>query len=226
MMSSGYTTIPDWMLELDLDAHETIILAVIYGFSQDGESTYKGTQKYLAGKAKCSMRKVANALGSLVEKKLIEKIDIDIRGIHLCEYKVTNMCIMCKGVAPHAGGIAPRASNNIEDNININSESNKGRPKFQKPTIPEIAAYCMERGNNIDPEEFFNFYESKGWVIGKSPMKDWKACIRTWERNKRTPFAPRQAAPQRKKSAFEHNLEVADQMFGTNLSQIYEENLQ
>ena len=54
-----------------------------------------------------------------------------------------------------------------------------------KPTIENIAEYCKERGNHVDPGEFFDFYQSKGWVIGKarSPMKDWQACIRTWERN-------------------------------------------
>ena len=71
MSFNGYTNIPDWMLSLELDVYETIILAVIYGFSQDGESTYKGTQQYLADKAKCSKRKVGNALVSLVEKKFI-----------------------------------------------------------------------------------------------------------------------------------------------------------
>lgn len=208
MSSNGYTTIPDWMLDLDLDVHETIILAVIHGFSQDGESTFKGSWKYLAGKAKCSRRKVANTLVSLVEKKFIEKIDIDIRGIHLCEYKITETCRMCTGSAPHAPGGAPHAPNNIDNNINISIESNKGKANFHKPTIAEIDAYCCERGNTIDAEEFFNFYESKGWVIGKSPMKDWKACIRTWERNKRQ--SP--SAPNRRKSVLDNNREVAEQL--------------
>lgn len=66
-----------------------------------------------------------------------------------------------------------------------------GRPKknnelenksvFKKPTIEEITEYCAERNNNINPQQFFNFYESKGWKIGKTPMKDWKAAVRTWE---------------------------------------------
>lgn len=222
MNPSGYTTIPDWMLDLDLDVHETIILAVIHGFSQDGESTFKGSWKYLAGKAKCSRRKVANTLVSLVEKKFIEKIDIDIRGIHLCEYKITDTCRMCIGSAPHAPGSAsdawggaPHAPNNIDNNINISIESNKGKAKFQKPTIAEIDAYCAERGNTIDAEEFFNFYESKGWVIGKSPMKDWKACIRTWERNKR--HSPSGAAPQRRKSVLDNNREVAENLIKMSL---------
>lgn len=152
MSFNGYTNIPDWMLSLELDVYETIILAVIYGFSQDGESTYKGTQQYLADKAKCSKRKVGNALVSLVEKKFIEKIDVDIRGIHLCEYKVTDICTMCKGVAPHAtGGIAPHATN-IIDNINISPMeiNNKGkRFDFKKSLIeigvsPEVADDWMQ----------------------------------------------------------------------------------
>lgn len=53
--------------------------------------------------------------------------------------------------------------------------------RFQKPTIEEIASYCKERNNNINPQQFFDFYESKAWKVGNQPMKDWKACVRTWE---------------------------------------------
>ena len=52
-----------------------------------------------------------------------------------------------------------------------------------KPTIAEIAEYCKERGNHVDPEKFYYYYESVGWVVGKKPMKDWQACVHTWERN-------------------------------------------
>lgn len=55
---------------------------------------------------------------------------------------------------------------------------------MQKPTIEEIKEYCDKRGNNVDPEQFFDFYESKGWVVGKAPMKNWQAAVRTWERNR------------------------------------------
>lgn len=54
--------------------------------------------------------------------------------------------------------------------------------RFEKPTVEEIAKYCEERQNGIDPQQFFDFYESKGWKIGKEPMKDWRACVRTWEK--------------------------------------------
>ena len=52
---------------------------------------------------------------------------------------------------------------------------------FNKPKIEEIKNYCLERNNNIDADSFFNYYESKGWMIGKNKMKDWKAAVRTWE---------------------------------------------
>lgn len=53
--------------------------------------------------------------------------------------------------------------------------------KFVKPTLKEVTQYCIERSNNVNPEKFIDFYEGKGWMVGKSPMKNWKACVRTWE---------------------------------------------
>lgn len=55
--------------------------------------------------------------------------------------------------------------------------------RFIPPTVDEVAAYCQERGNGLDPESFVDFYASKGWMVGKNPMKDWKAAVRTWERS-------------------------------------------
>lgn len=54
---------------------------------------------------------------------------------------------------------------------------------MKKPTVEEIKAYCKERKNNIDAEQFFDYYTSNGWMVGKVKMKDWQAAIRTWERN-------------------------------------------
>lgn len=54
--------------------------------------------------------------------------------------------------------------------------------RFIKPTLDEVQAYCLERQNSVDPESFIDFYESNGWKVGKNPMKDWKAAVRTWER--------------------------------------------
>lgn len=65
---------------------------------------------------------------------------------------------------------------------NIKKKSTRSKP-FVKPTREEVRAYCIERGNDIDPDKFYDYYESNGWMVGKSKMKDWKAAVRTWERN-------------------------------------------
>ena len=59
----------------------------------------------------------------------------------------------------------------------------EAKKRFSKPTIDEIQEYCNSRENKVNAEKFFNYYESVGWKVGKNPMKDWKACVRTWERN-------------------------------------------
>ena len=69
------------------------------------------------------------------------------------------------------------------NNINNNIKDNISTTRFKKPTVEEVKDYCKERNNNVDAQQFFDYYESKGWKVGKSPMKDWKASVRTWERN-------------------------------------------
>lgn len=67
----------------------------------------------------------------------------------------------------------------IEKEIDI--EKNKKR--FTPPTIDEVMEYCRERNNNVDAQRFVDYYTSNGWKVGKNPMKDWKAAVRTWERD-------------------------------------------
>lgn len=55
--------------------------------------------------------------------------------------------------------------------------------RFTPPTVDEVRAYCQERGNSVDPERFVDFYASKGWLVGKTRMKDWRAAVRSWERS-------------------------------------------
>lgn len=56
-------------------------------------------------------------------------------------------------------------------------------PRFIKPTVEEVRAYCQERNNSVDAERFVDYYEANGWKVGKSSMKDWKATVRNWEKN-------------------------------------------
>lgn len=55
--------------------------------------------------------------------------------------------------------------------------------RFTPPTVDDVRAYCNEHGYGIDPEYFVDYYESNGWRVGKNPMRDWKACVRTWVKN-------------------------------------------
>ena len=68
---------------------------------------------------------------------------------------------------------------------NYRENRNDSKKRFAVPTVEEVDAYCRERGNNVDAQRFVDFYASKGWRIGKEPMRDWRACVRTWERNGR-----------------------------------------
>ena len=94
---------------------------------------------------------------------------------------------------------------NVNDNVNVNVNDNvldksntnnkentthtsmclkekSTSSRFIPPTLNEIVDYCNQRNNRVDPERFYNFYESKGWFVGKNKMKSWKAAIHTWEK--------------------------------------------
>ena len=71
-----------------------------------------------------------------------------------------------------------------ESNSNPNPNTNRrAGAHFIPPTVEEVQAYCQERGNDVDPQRFIDYYTANGWLVGKNKMKDWKACVRTWEKN-------------------------------------------
>lgn len=86
---------------------------------------------------------------------------------------------------PQCGNLAPIRNNNTKETPNIKEITKEKKDIFRKPTFEEVSDYCQERNNGIDAEQFIDYYESKGWMIGKNKMKDWKASVRTWERNRK-----------------------------------------
>ena len=90
-------------------------------------------------------------------------------------------------------------SNTNKSNTDIGPAPGK---RFKAPTLDQVKAYCQERKNNIDPERFIDYYTAKGWKIGKQPMKDWKAAVRTWEKNN-FDNKPAQEAPQETNPGFD-----------------------
>jgi hypothetical protein len=75
--------------------------------------------------------------------------------------------------------------NNVQDNNTSNNNTSiiEKKENFKKPSLVEIAEYCLKRNNGIDPESFYAFYETRGWMVGRVKMKNWKMCIITWEKN-------------------------------------------
>ena len=75
-------------------------------------------------------------------------------------------------------------SKSIEKEIekDIEKEVIKPQKRFTKPTIEEVQAYCTERNKGVDAQKWYDYYSANGWKVGKNPMKDWKAAVRTWER--------------------------------------------
>lgn len=69
----------------------------------------------------------------------------------------------------------------------------EARKRFSPPSAAEVREYCRERENAVDAESFVDFYAAKGWKVGNSPMKDWKAAVRTWEKRE-SRAAPRRGA--------------------------------
>lgn len=70
-----------------------------------------------------------------------------------------------------------------KDNIIKENVKEKSPGRFTPPTLEQVTEYCRERNKGVNPEKWFNYYSSNGWKVGKNPMKDWKAAVRTWENN-------------------------------------------
>ena len=198
-----------------LSWNEKILLMEIDSFTAKDRECYISNE-YIAELLGVSVSWASKCLSHLLELGLVRVVKFDGRK------RYVESTIQFKADLNESSmqdGTKVQHTNNNEY-INNNSLYKKGSSRFQKPTIEEIRQYCLEKGYNVDAEQFFNFYESKGWVVGKSPMKNWRAAVSTW--NKREKEIPQRKRECRKESAFEHNLKVMDQMFGTDLhSQAY-----
>ncbi|MBO7614769.1 MAG: helix-turn-helix domain-containing protein [Bacilli bacterium] len=153
------------------------------------------SNSYFAELYSTSTNNVSKLIKSLIDRKYLERKIFYKEGTKEIEKRVLipigeNYNTYCKKLQYPIGENYKENNTSINNNkernnINIiskESESNSYK-NFIKPTIEDIKLYCEERGNTIDAEQFYDFYESKGWKIGKNSMKDWKAAVRTWERN-------------------------------------------
>lgn len=93
----------------------------------------------------------------------------------------------------------PDDTHKHKQSISISTNKAKRESKrFAPPSVDDVQEYCEEKGYQIDPEAFVDFYAAKGWKVGNQPMKDWKAAVRTWTRRETS-------APPGKPKAEYHN---------------------
>ena len=196
-----------------LSWNEKILLMEIDSFTSKGHECYISNE-YIAELLGVSMSWASKCLSHLMEIGYVKMVRFDGRKRYVestIQFKadLNNSSMQDGTLVQHT---------NIENKyINNNSLYKKNSSHFQKPSLDEIREYCISRGNKVDPEQFFNFYESKGWIIGKSPMKDWRAAVRTWEKREKEIPQRKRSPLTKNESVLEHNLKVMDQMFGTNL---------
>ena len=144
--------------------------------------------------------------------------------ISKCVLDLLKKNIVCKEFSENYGGKREGAGSK-KDKPNNPSGKNQytDKPKqeivvvenqttrFAKPTVEDVRGYCVERNNTVDPQAFVDFYESKGWKIGKTPMKDWRAAVRNWERNR--------PVNNKKETTWEHNMRVMKEMEAENANE-------
>lgn len=209
MKDGHFIYIAGWMGNcLELRGNELICFALIYSFSQDGESQFRGKLEFLAGCMFATKQTAFTIVNKLLELNLILKVEDMVNGKKRCYYQTNiiydrgEFIIVDTSKEPLTAIGKESLTDSIKESITVynnnkdidnkksinkkrlsNDNQKKGgsSSRFVKPTIEQIEAYIKEKGYHFDAERFWNHYESKGWKVGNSPMKNWKAACATWE---------------------------------------------
>lgn len=138
------------------------------------------------------------------ESKYIEEkntLSIDQNGAYTqCIQDVSDMDTQVR-LGKVSEGKVREEEDSVEDAPDINV-GRKPTKRFSPPTVEDVYSYCLERGNQVDPQRFVDYYTSNGWMVGKNKMKDWKAAVRTWEKS-----SPKSTAPRKNGNVFLEMLE-------------------
>lgn len=182
-------------LALDLDEKEENVQITIQYLLKSGLLEMCSDEEYYLPDTKDSTG-CETAVASRVRKHRERKKALQ------CNADVTQVKQLCNGE------IEKELEKDIEIEKEIHSSAKNTttkRKRFEKPSISDIEQYCMERNNNIDANQFYDYYESNGWKVGKNSMKDWKAAVRTWERSE-------YRKPNSKKNSKEDAINVVNQL--------------
>nr|DAO59252.1 MAG TPA: replisome organizer protein [Caudoviricetes sp.] len=160
-------------LALDLDEKEENVQITVQYLLKSGLLEMCSDEEYYLPDTKDSTgceTAVASRVRKYREKQKALQCNTDVTQVkHLCNGEIEKELEIEKEIK-------------IEIDSSAKSTTTK-RKRFEKPTISDVKRYCIERNNNVDPQHFVDYYESNGWKVGKNSMKDWKAAVRTWERN-------------------------------------------
>jgi len=168
-------------------------------FDRNHKGAYMDLLVCQFNKGHMSLEDVKAILGSdfegMWENKLKSKFEIDDKGLYYnkkLEYeqdKRKNFTASRRKnlskishMKPHMGNHMVDHMENENENVNTNTKG-ASKSKFSPPTIDDLKDYCKERKNQVDAEKWLSHYESNGWKVGRNPMKDWKASVRTWEKS-------------------------------------------
>lgn len=218
-----YFTITEEMRATGLKGYDLLVFAVINAYSQRGEGCFYGSASTLGEMVGVTREAAVRILKRLTDSGFLTKGEVMKNGVKFCAYQTRDG--KSHLVTENHTGCDQKSPNNKEIYKNNTVPSNahaREKSSFVAPTVEEVAQFCAERGNGIDAEAFVAFYASKGWKIGTTPMKDWKAAVVTWEKRDAQKAAEAQQQPARRhETAFEHNLREYDRMLGTNLHDQY-----
>ena len=144
-----------------------------------------------------SLSQISRAIDELIEEKRIKKTDTELGTLFtVCNYEEYQGFERFKEdsieqIKNTDGTLMEQMrNNNKKDNKDKNDKKLKdicALAQFHPPMIDEVKVYCKERSNKVDPEKWHDFYTAKNWMIGKNKMKDWKAAVRTWEHENKSP---------------------------------------
>ena len=180
LLSSSSFLIVNKQLARCIGLKETILLADLISkeeyfieTSQINKGWFFNTENNIEQDTTLTRYQQRKCLKTLVKYNIIE---VKRKGIPAKLYFKINE----QQVVQFLNNLKSRKSTTINKNKKIIINNNS----FIKPHVFDIKNYCLERKNNIDCKAFYDFYESKNWMIGKNKMKDWRAAVRTWERRK------------------------------------------
>ena len=155
-------------LALDLDENEENVQITVQYLLKSGLLEMCSDEEYYLPDAKDNTG-TETAVASRVRRHREKQ-----KALH-CNADVTQMKQLCNG--------EKEKEKEKDREIDSSASTTTKRKRFEKPTLSEIKAYCIERGNKVDAQHFFDYYESNGWRVGKNSMKNWQAAVRTWERS-------------------------------------------